>query len=51
MQNPNGGIYLWNGHEIVHYQPTTFEQTTVTNVDRQRDFARIVYIKGELKQR
>ncbi len=48
MGHRNGDIYLWNGQEIVNFQPRKFVQQTITKRFRQKNMdARIVYIKGK----
>ncbi len=51
MENRNGNIYLWNGQDIINYQPRNFEHTIITKADRQKHFARIVHITGKLSRR
>ncbi len=48
MENQDGPIYLWNGQEIVNFQPSNFESTTITKAVRQKKkYACIVNIKGK----
>ncbi len=48
MENQNGAIYLWNGQEIVNFQPRNFVQQTITTRFPQKNMdVRIVYIKGK----
>ncbi len=47
-ENQNGDIYLWNGQEIVNFQPRNFVQQSITKRVRQKKMdVRIVYIKGK----
>ncbi len=48
MEHQIGVIYLWNGQEIVSFQPGNCEETTLTKrVGQKKIFTRIVYIKGK----
>ncbi len=46
MEDRSGDIYLWNGQEIIYYQPQNFEHKSLTKTARQKRFALIVYLNG-----
>ncbi len=47
MEDRSGDIYLWNGQEIIYYQPRNFEHKSLTKTARRKRFARIVYLNGK----
>ncbi len=48
METQIGVIYLWNGQNIVNFQPRNCEHTTITKrVGQEKIGTRIVYIKGK----
>ncbi len=47
MDNEERGIYLWYGQELVQFQPSNFEQTTITKrVHPSKIYAHFVHLKG-----
>ncbi len=48
MENEDGGVYRWDGQEIVNFQLKNLTPTTITKRSQQEKVcARIVHIKGK----
>ncbi len=47
MEDHSGDIYLWNGQEIINYQPRNCKHNSLTNTAPRKRFARIVHLNGK----
>ncbi len=48
MENEDGGVYLWDGQEVVNFQPNHLTHTTITKRSQgEKALVRIVHINGK----